>query len=155
MKRVFMKKILLALLLITGFTTSISAQEKERIKDKDVPAAVQTSFKNEYPEARDAEWKMKENVYKVHFEVNRTNHMASYDASGKLLSKGIEIQETELPAAVASALKSAYAGRTIDDVYRVEKDGSTNYLVKLDGRPETKILYSADGQIIKEKKKNR
>lgn len=143
----------MALLLITGLTLSVTAQEK--VRDKDVPAAVQTSFKNEYPEASDADWKMKDGHYKAHFKVNGTRQIATFDVSGKMLSKGIEIRENELPDAVTSAVKSAYAGRTIDDVYKVEKDGNINYLVKLNGQPETKILYSADGQVIKDKKDNR
>lgn len=97
----------MALLLITGLTLSAIAQEK--VRDKDVPAAVQTSFKNEYPEASDADWKMKDGHYKAHFKVNGTRQIATFDVSGKMLSKGIEIRENELPDAVTSAVKSAYA----------------------------------------------
>ena len=146
-----MKKILLAALLMSGLSLCGTAQEKEKIKDKDVPVAVQTTFNAEYPEAKDIEWKLKDGHYKVVFEVNGTNQIASFDSIGKLLSKGIEIKEAELPAAVTSAVRSGYAGRTIDVVYKIEKDGSLNYLVKLNGDPVTKILYSADGQVIKEK----
>jgi thioredoxin-related protein len=147
-----MKKKLLALLLLTGLTLSVTAQEKEKIDQKDVPMAVLATFKNEYPEAKDMKWKMKEEKYKVEFEVNGTDHIASFDATGKMLSKGIEIKEAELPAAVTTAIQSGYAGRTIDDAYKVEKDSIIHYLVKLNGNPETKILYSADGQVIKDKK---
>jgi hypothetical protein len=144
-----MKKIFFASLLIIGLVLSVSAQEK--VKEKDVPTTVQASFKTGYPEAKDVDWKMKDGNYKAKFKVNGTNHIASFDATGKMLSKGIEIKESELPAAVTHAVRLAYANRTIDNVYSMEKDGSTNYLVKLKGSPETKVLYSADGQVVKEK----
>ena len=63
----------------------------------------------------------------------------------------MKIRTSELPNAVATSVKNTYADRTIDDVYRVDKDGSAFYLVKLDGDPETKVLYSADGQVAKDK----
>ena len=146
-----MKKKLLAFCLATGIALSISAQEKVKISDKDLPATIQTSFKGQYPDASNTEWKMKDGKYKVHFKVNGTKQMAAYDKAGTLLSKGTEIKESELPANITSSAKSLYANRGIDEVYKVEKNGATQYLVKLKGNPDTKILYSADGQVIKDK----
>jgi hypothetical protein len=148
-KLIRMKKILFTVVLSAGLLLGASAQEK--LKDKDVPTSVQTSFKSEFPNAKDVEWKMKEGKYKVSFEVNGLDHIAAFGTDGKLISKGMKIRESELPAAIATAVKGAYADRTIDDVYRVDKNGSAHYLVKLNGDPETKVLYSADGQVVKEK----
>ena len=146
-----MKKKLLAFCLAAGIVLSISAQEKVKVSDKDLPATVQTTFKAQYPDASNADWKMKGGKYKVHFKVNGIKQIAAYDQAGMLLSKGTEIKESELPATITSSTKSLYANRTIDEVYKVDKNGVTQYLVKLKGDPETKILYSADGQVIKDK----
>jgi putative PepSY-like beta-lactamase-inhibitor len=144
-----MKKILFATLLTTGLALGAFAQD---LKESDVPTPVKTSFKTAFPNAKDIDWKMKEGKYKVDFEINGTDNMASFDADGKLISKGMKIRTSELPSAVASAVKAAYADRDIKNVYRVDKNGTVAYLVKLDGDPDTKILYSADGQVVKEKK---
>jgi hypothetical protein len=144
-----MKKILFAILLNTGLLLGASAQDK--INESDVPAAVKTSFKTAFPNAKDVDWKMKEGKYKADFEINGLDHIASISADGKIISKGMKIRQSELPSAVSSAIKSAYADRTIDDVYSVDKNGTAYYLVKLEGNPETKILYSKDGQVVKEK----
>lgn len=146
-----MKKAFFATLLMVGLTAGLSAQEKQKVKNTDVPAAIQTSFKTEFPNAKDAEWILKDGHYKVEFEVNDVDNIAAFDASGKLVAKGIEIKRNELPAAVTAALQSAHAGKDIDDVYKMEKDGNTHYLVKFDGNPKTKVVYAADGQEIKEK----
>ncbi|WP_166436992.1 PepSY-like domain-containing protein [Niastella caeni] len=152
-----MKKIIFAGLLTTGLMMGAFAQDtkqdkQDNLKEKDVPTAIQTSFKAEFPNATDVEWKMKEGKYKVEFEMNDIDHFASYDASGKVMSKGMKIRTSELPAAVATSVKGAYADRSIDEVYRVDKDGAVFYKVKLSGNPDTKIMYSADGQEVKDKK---
>jgi len=146
-----MKKLLFTLLAGFVATTCLNAQQqKEKVKNSDVPAAIQTTFKSTFPDARDAEWILKDGYYKVEFEVNDVDHIAAFDASGKLVSKGMEIKKSELPEAIQTAVKSAHSGRTIDDVYKMEKDGNTHYMVKLNGNPPTKLKYSADGQEIKE-----
>lgn len=129
----------------------LGSYAQDNLKDKDLPPAIQSSFKTEFPNAKDIEWKMKDGKYKVEFEVNGLDHFAKYGTDGKLMAKGMKIRTSELPNAVATSVKNTYADRTIDDVYRVDKDGSAFYLVKLDGDPETKVLYSADGQVAKDK----
>ena len=146
-----MKNVLFTMLLLAGFTIALQAQQKVRVKDKDLPSAIQSNFKTEFPDARDAEWIQKDGHYKVEFEVNDVDNIAAFDADGKLISKGIEIKQADIPAAITSAVQAGYAGKAIDEVYKVEKDGKAHYLVELKGDPDTKILYSADGQLIKEK----
>jgi hypothetical protein len=145
-----MKKIIFLGLLTTGLMLGAYAQDN--LKEKDVPPTVQTSFKTEFPNAKDVEWKMKDGKYKVEFEINGLDHFAKYGTDGKLMAKGMKIRTSEVPNAVTTAVKNAYADRTIDDVYRVDKDGGAFYLVKLNGDPEKKIMFSADGQEVKEKK---
>jgi hypothetical protein len=147
-----MKKTVLAFCFAVGTVLSINAQEKVKLSDKDVPATIQTTFKSQYPDASNADWKMKDGKYKVHFKVNGTKQIAAFDQSGALLSKGIEIKESELPTTITSSTKSLYADRNIDEAYQIEENGVTKYMVKLKGDPETKIVYSADGQVIKDKK---
>lgn len=148
-----MKKVLFAIALSTCLVLSASAQDKsqEKLKETDLPTAVKTSFKTTFPNAKDVDWKMKEGKYKVDFELNGLDHLASFDADGKLIARGMKIRQSELPSAVSTAVKSTYADREIDNVYRVDKNGTAYYLVKLDGNPETKVLYTTDGQVVKEK----
>jgi hypothetical protein len=144
-----MKRILLATLLSTGLGLAAFAQE---VKETDVPAAVKTSFKTAFPNAKDVDWKMKEGKYKVDFDIDGTDYIAAFGVDGKMISKGMKIRVSELPSAVTNAVKSSYANKDIENVYRVDKDGTVCYLVKLEGNPDTKVLYSADGQVVKEKK---
>ena len=143
-----MKKILFALLLSAGFLIKASAQD---IKAGEVPALVKTNFKAAFPNAKDVDWKKKEGNYKAKFEINGTDYIAYYGSDGKIISKGLKIRRSELPTPISDAVKNGYAGRTIDNVYRMDKNGTAYYLVKLEGDPDTKVLFTADGQVSKEK----
>ncbi|WP_290794133.1 PepSY-like domain-containing protein [Flavihumibacter sp. UBA7668] len=147
-----MKKQLFTLFLVTGMALGLSAQET--VQEKDLPAGIQTSFKSQFAGASGAEWMMKDGTYKVHFKSNELKHMASFDKDGNLTSKGVEIKETELPGAISSAVSSSHNGRKIEEIYKIEKGGVTSYMVKLTGEPKTKLMYSADGQLVKDKSGN-
>jgi hypothetical protein len=142
-----MKKQFFTLFLVAGM--AIGANAQQTIQERDLPAGVQSSFKTEFSDASGAEWKMKDGAYKVHFKRNGVKNMASFDETGKLTSKGVEIKENELPAAITTAVNSTHSGRKIDEIYKINKDGKTSYLVKLNGDPKTKLMYSAEGQLVK------
>jgi hypothetical protein len=146
-----MKKILFAVLFTTGLMLGANAQTstEQKLKVGEVPATLKTSFKTEFPNAKDVEWTLKEGKYKVKFELNDLDNFAKYDADGKMIAKGMQIKQTDLPPAVTAAVKTAYANKEIDDVYKVEKEGVTQYLIKFD--KDLKVMYTADGQVVTEK----
>ena len=144
----------MSLLLLTGITLGVSAQQpqqqKQKLEQKDVPENVQTALKTAFANAKDVEWKLKDGIYKAKFEMDGKEHLASINTSGEIESKGSEILATELPAAITSAIQSGYSGWKIDDVYKVDEKGTTRYLVELDGNPDKKVVYSAEGKLEKE-----
>jgi hypothetical protein len=148
-----MKKILLPLLFAVIVGPGVMAQQKEKTKlnQNDVPQAVKTSFQKAYSTATDIQWKLKDGNYKVHFEINDMDHLAEIDPSGNIIATGMKVSNSELPTSVTNAVQTGYANHKIDGVYKIEKGGATLYLVKLDGKPDRKVLYSADGRIIKDK----
>ena len=153
-----MKKTILAFLLMAGVTLGVKAQDqktqdqkKEKVSSTEVPAAVQTSFSSNFANATDVEWKKKDADYKVSFEINDVDHHAMFTSTGTLIWKGEEIQEAAIPAAVMTALKKDHPNHRIDDAYTIVKDGTTSYKISLDGNPDLKVKYSADGTKIQDK----
>ena len=144
-----MKRNILAFCLVIGLALGTNAQEK--IKEKDLPVTIQKVFKIQYPEAMGSTWKVKDGKYKADFKQGDVKQTACFDESGALLSRAAEIPESDLPQAVSAALKSAYTDRAIESVYKVEKAGITSYSVKFSGEPMVKLLYSADGVVVKDK----
>ena len=151
-----MKKAILAFLLVSGLTLGVRAQDekKKEISSQDVPEEVMKSFNSTFANATDVEWKKKNNEYKVSFDMNGIEHHAMFNSSGTVTSQGHEISESDLPAAVATALKKDYPNHRIDEVHTMIKDGDNTYKVSLDGSPDKKVIYSPDGKMIKEKKKD-
>jgi hypothetical protein len=146
-----MKKLLLITLLGIFTAFQVNAQEKAKIKDKDVPQAVRTAFDNQFDNTAMVDWKMKDGKYKAMFTMNLKKHFAEFSSSGELLSKGEKIDKDGLPTPVADAIKTSYANNNIDEVYRIEKGGQTQYMVKLEGDPKKKVIYDAQGQVVQEK----
>lgn len=155
-----MKKTILALLFLTGITLGVKAQdqktthqkkEKDKVSTTEVPAAVQTSFSSNFSNATDVEWKKKDADYKVSFEINDVDHYAMFSSTGTLIWKGEEIQEAAIPPAIITALKKDHPNHKIDDAYTIVKDGVTSYKISLDGNPDLKVKYSADGTKVQDK----
>jgi hypothetical protein len=148
-----MKKTILAFLLLAGITLGVKAQDdKTKVNTKDVPQEVMTAFTSTFANATDVEWMKKDADYKVSFEIGGVDQHAMFSSAGKLISQGREIKEAELPEAVKSAVKKDHPNYTIDDAWTIEKDGTTSYKISLDGNPDKKVMYSADGQAIEHKK---
>jgi hypothetical protein len=65
------------------------------------------------------------------------------------------ISVTDLPSAVRDQLQGQdYAGWTVNNAYRKEKDGQTMYMVEMKSGNETKkVKFDAQGNKIKEKDK--
>ena len=150
-----MKKLLIAFLLITGVSLGVNAQDKDKDKldPASVPQAVQTAFKNAYADAADVHWKMKNTLYKAKFKMGETKHLAEFDASGAIVAKGMVIPTSEVPPAVTTAVQTANANLSINEVYKIEKGTEVNYLVKMSGTPEKVYLYTAEGKLVKEDEK--
>ncbi|HUH33536.1 MAG TPA: PepSY-like domain-containing protein [Daejeonella sp.] len=155
-----MKKTILAFLLMAGMTLGVKAQdqktsdqrkEKDKVSSIEVPAAVQTSFSSNFANATDVKWKKKDADYKVSFEINDVDHHAMFSSTGTLIWKGEEIQEAAIPPAIITALKKDHPNYKIDDAYTIVKGGVTSYKITLDGNPDLKVMYSADGTKVQDK----
>ncbi|MBL7699118.1 MAG: PepSY-like domain-containing protein [Chitinophagaceae bacterium] len=128
-----------------------NVQEPSKIKDKDVPEVVRNAFDNQFDNTAMAQWKMKEGNYKVSFRQGLKKHMAEFSSSGELISKGEKVEKNDLPTPVGDAVKANYSNSNIDEVYRIEKNGETQYLVKLEGNPKKKVVYDVQGKVLTEK----
>ena len=144
-----MKKNLFICCLAVSLACGATAQVT--VTGNNLPAPIQSSFTGKYSNASGTTWKMKDDLYRVNFTQDGIKQMASYDASGKLLSSGTVVRESELPSAIGSSIKSGYAGRSIDEIYKIDKNGTPSYWITLKGSPETKLMYDTTGQVIRDK----
>ena len=148
-----MKHLFLALMLVVAATLQVHAQDdvkKDKTDSKDVPEAVRSAFDAKFDNAMMVDWKMKDGKYKASFTQGLKKRMAEFSTSGELISESEKIGKDELPTPVSDALKTNYSNSNIDEIYRVQKGSDTHFMVKMDN-PKKKVIYDAQGKLIKEK----
>ena len=71
----------LFLILFVGSITYAMAQD---VPKSQVPAEVSNAFASKFAKAKDVEWEMEGDLYKVDFEVGSRDHEAWIDKSGTI-----------------------------------------------------------------------
>lgn len=127
---------------------SLASYAQKDISASEVPTAVQEAFKAEFANATEVEWETRDNQYEAEFEVNDVDYHALLDASGNMISQKQEIEESELPSEVMTAIRKDFADFEVDDAEKLMKDGETFYQVELEKflKDEEKV-YSANGEL--------
>ena len=133
---------------LTLFTYSLASFAQKDVDASEVPVVVQDAFKAEFANATDVEWEMKDNQYEAEYELqDDTDYHVLFDASGTMIGRKHEIEETELPAEVTAAIKKDYPDYEVDDAEMLVKDGETYYQVELEKFLRDKeTIYSASGE---------
>lgn len=144
-----MKKKLLSAAFICFFTVNLSFGQK--ISQSQVPSVVVNQFQQNYPNAKDIEWKQKPGYYKVDFEIGRPDkdHEIWYDSTGKILYHKQEISKNELPAKVMATLNAEYKWYRIKDVKKIDQAGKITY--KMEAKSVTEewnLIIDSAGKVI-------
>jgi hypothetical protein len=120
-----------------------------------MPPAVQSAFKQAYPDAviKNVNHETEDGVEQ--YEVESTNHGrgldVNYKPDGTLLVVEEEVTQDELPAAVATAISTRYAKATIALRERMTEKGKTSFEVTLKGAPVKTVQLAPDGTWISPK----
>lgn len=142
-----LKTMQLVVLLLLGTGTSF-AQDIPKSK---VPAVIINNFNKEFPKANDIEWEMEGDLYNVEFEIGWfTDYEAWYNVSGKLVKQTQEISKSDIPKAVANAIKTQYSEYRIDDAKKIIENGVETYKIELEKWDEDfDVIFTENGKIIK------
>ena len=127
----------LALLVTAGVC---SAYPSERVSRK-----VLTSFKNEFANAKDAEWETGNNYYRVVFTMNEQRVYAFYNVDGEMLSIARYISSVQLPVNLFADLKNDYSKYWISDLFEVSNSEGLHYYVTLETSESTLVMRSSNG----------
>ena len=145
-----MKKMIIAFLLLTGAVLGTAAQDKKKVDSTEVPAAVLSTFNSTFPNSSNVQWKKKDNHYMAAFTMNNSNHHAKIDQAGKVISRGMEIPLSQLPAPVTAGVQRDYPDYKIEKAATVIENGTTNYKISFEGKEDRKVIYDAAGTRLKE-----
>lgn len=133
-----MKKNLMIAALIAVTALGVQAQ---KINSDKLPQAVKSSFSKEYPKATEAKWEKEKADFEVSFNNSGKEISVVYDASGMEKEVETEIQTSQLPALVQTALK----GKKIKEAAEIKKNGKTYYEAQVGGKD---LYFEASGKAV-------
>ena len=155
----------LAAALVAGCATRSEKGEKSEAKQKksaaltasQLPGPVLHEFQAKFPDAGQAEWKLKaDKNYEAEFTLEKTEIAAKFDPMGKWLETERAIPQSELPLAVRNSAEQRFKGCAIVETQTLQAWDATSlaYELHLKNAKETvKALFSADGAFVKESAK--
>lgn len=146
-----MKNIIIVLFAAVLMSHAACAQ---KISADKIPAPVINSFKAKFPDATNAKWEMEQSDYEANFKTGGKEVSAVFDATGKWLETETEINVSELPVSVQTAIPKNFAGYKIKEASKVESHKyGTCYEAEIEKGEETlDVLFSAEGKLINQSK---
>lgn len=144
-----MKKTMLAGALIVSLASCSSAQKSEKEKKNgEIPAIVETAFKNQYPDVKDVDWEKEGANYEAEFEAGKTEISVVIDPNGKILETETEMKASELPKNIQDYIAAHYNGQKIKEAAKiVHADGSVQYEAEVNKKD---LIFSNNGEFVKE-----
>lgn len=136
-----MKLMTLSFVAASAFSLSfLGLNTDQDIPQSEVPSVVLNALKTAHPAAANVEWEKQKDLYEAEFDIDTKDYTVQLNATGTILQTKYDVAETEIPAAIKSAVSSKYKDLKLDDVERVEKNGRTYYQVELEGTLKSKEL---------------
>ncbi|WP_221390244.1 PepSY-like domain-containing protein [Dyadobacter sp. NIV53] len=121
----------------------------QEIQAGEVPSIVLNTFKQKFLKAADVEWKLKNQLYNVEFEIGRVDHEAWISNNGSIVKHKQDIQTNELPGAVSESISRNYKGFRIDDAEKIEAGEKLLYKVELKtASKEEDVVFDHNGKLV-------
>lgn len=131
-------------LILIIFVGGISCAIAQDVPQSQVPPEVSNAFKSKFTKAKDVDWEMEGDLYKVDFEVGSRDHELWIDKSGTIRKHREELSNRSLPQVIAEKVKTEFQEYRIDDAYKVEADGKILYHIDLDGPEEDREVWFSE-----------
>ena len=133
---------ILLVMLATITTLSCFAQ-------KDIPAAVQESFKKNFPDVTVKKWEKEDGNFEANFSKDGKTMSATFDAEGAWMETETGIAIKDLPASVSYYVKEHYSGATIREAAMLKTPKGDMYEAEIKGKD---LLFDMNGKFLKEEK---
>jgi hypothetical protein len=124
--------------------------EAQSIKERDVPAAVMTSFSTMQPNAAKVKWENEDGMYEGSFLTNKKETSLLFSRDGILVQTENEITLAELPSGALDYVTKQYPSAKIEEVTKVtDIKGAVTYEVEV---ADVDLLFTTTGQFISQEK---
>jgi len=137
-KNSFMKKLIIAALLLTIATTYSFAGSTTNNNSGEV----KTSFRQDFKNAQLMSTEANNNFTKITFKMNDQVLCAFYSTTGELLAVTRNILSSQLPINLMMSLKKHYGEHWITDLFELNGNDQTAYYVSLENADSKMTLRS-------------
>jgi hypothetical protein len=101
--------------------------------DKKVPEKVKTSFELKFPDAKNVEWAMENDMeWEVEFTMNGVDYSSNFTVVGEWTETEFEMKITELPEVVQTVINSDYSDYNIEGIESSETKEGVVYEIALE-----------------------
>lgn len=139
-------------ILLSAMIFAFGGAVAQDLPSAQVPSVVANALRVAYPKVAGLEWKRKNDLYHADFEIGNDDYDVWLDPTGKIIKRKYEIASTQLPASVQAMLKKEYAAYRIDDVEKIEDNGTSTYTVEIKKvNEEIDLVVSEDGKVLERK----
>ena len=134
--------------IITIFALALgtSLSNAQTVKEAEVPVPVKEAFKKAYPNAKIEKWEKEGPNFEAEFKVGKIENAATYDGSGNLVKKEVEIKVSELPKAITDYINTKMKGKKAEEASKMTyADGKINFEVEVD---DVDYIFDDKGNFI-------
>lgn len=138
-----MKKLIL-LLTIVAFASQSQAQ---KLKSKNVPAAVKAAFSNSYPSVKDVDWSKDGINFEAEYDSKQGDMSVTYSIDGRLIETEMEIPKSSLPQSIMDYVKKNYNEDEVKEASKItDAKGVVTYEAEVKGKD---LIFDLNGNFIK------
>jgi len=145
-----MKNLFLSIAIVAIISLNACSQT-----EKDVPAAVKSTFSQKFPDAKKVKWdKENDNEWEAEFKMNGNEYSANFDVDGTWKETEYEIKKSKIPEIVNKTLENEYAGYSVENAEVSETPEVKVFEFKLEkDESEVEVVINKSGTVIKMEKK--
>lgn len=138
-----MNKLLCLCILLAGYLSG----HAQSLKAGDVPSAVLSKFKYQYPSATNPKWESEDGMYEATFMNNKVETSVLYSIKGELaMTETVITDYTSLPAGILDYITKNVLNAKISEASKlVDAQDIVSYQVEINN---TDYLFTANGQFL-------
>ncbi|HTL10333.1 MAG TPA: PepSY-like domain-containing protein [Chitinophagaceae bacterium] len=119
-----------------------------------VPAEVADAFKAKYPNTSNADWKERQNVFQVNYEMDDVRYASRFTSKGEWIETEKELEEDQLPAEVKDGYsKSKFTDWELKRISWVQSKASGvqyRLFVRKNGLEKKYLYFDKTGRFIRD-----
>lgn len=118
------------------------------IKNKEVPSVIKDSLSKNFS-INDADWNKEGANYEASFEQKGNEISVLFDNGGNIIETEKEIKQDELPPSVHNVIKKEYAVYELEEIARIDANGTITYEVELEkGNESFDLIFDMGGKVL-------